>query len=96
MIPARWTDASLKNTRVANRRSFCAAIGVPVALSLIWICATAVPLVEAQDIVGRMSGTVTDTTGAVVPGANVTITNKETGVSRPPHYHQRQRLLRGR
>jgi len=83
MIPAQSKDASLKNTRVANRRCLYAAIGMLVALSLIWICATAVQLVEAQDIVGRMSGTVTDTTGAVVPDASVTITNKQTGVSRP-------------
>ena len=38
----------------------------------------------AQDIVGRISGTVTDTQGAVVPDARVTITNEATGVSRVP------------
>jgi hypothetical protein len=37
----------------------------------------------AQDIVGRISGTVTDAQGAVVPGASVTITNETTGVLRP-------------
>jgi len=38
----------------------------------------------AQDIVGRVSGTVTDTQGSVVPGAKVTITDEATGISRPP------------
>jgi hypothetical protein len=38
----------------------------------------------AQDIVGRISGTVTDTQGSVVPGAKVTITDEATGISRPP------------
>jgi hypothetical protein len=40
-------------------------------------------IVAAQDIVGHISGTVADTSGAVVPGATVTITNEATGVSRP-------------
>src|SRR5215469_8744967 len=38
----------------------------------------------AQDIVGRLSGTVTDTSGALVAGATVTITNDETKTSLPP------------
>ena len=54
------------------------------ALASCFLLCVAVWLVEAQDIVGRLSGTVTDTTGAVVPGASVTIANEETGVSRPP------------
>jgi len=38
----------------------------------------------AQDVVGRMSGTVKDATGAVVPGATVIITNDATKTSLPP------------
>ena len=38
----------------------------------------------AQDVVGRISGTVTDSQGSVVSGAKVTITDEATGVSRPP------------
>src|SRR4051794_33100524 len=34
----------------------------------------------AQDINASISGTVTDTSGAVVPGASVAITNSDTGV----------------
>jgi hypothetical protein len=37
-----------------------------------------------QDVVGMISGTVTDSSGAVVPGATVTITSEATGVARPP------------
>jgi len=36
----------------------------------------------AQDIFGRISGTITDATGAVIPRASVTITNEETRLSR--------------
>jgi hypothetical protein len=36
----------------------------------------------AQDIFGRISGTVTDPTGAVVPHATITITNEETKLQR--------------
>jgi hypothetical protein len=41
-----------------------------------------VSLASAQDIFGRISGTVTDPTGAVIPGAKVTITNEETQLGR--------------
>ena len=36
----------------------------------------------AQAPTGIISGTITDESGAVVPGANVTITNKATSVAR--------------
>ncbi|HEY6307867.1 MAG TPA: TonB-dependent receptor [Candidatus Angelobacter sp.] len=36
----------------------------------------------AQDIFGRISGTVTDATGAVIPSAKITITNEETKITR--------------
>ena len=37
----------------------------------------------AQDFRGSVIGTVTDATGAVLPGVTVTVTNTETGVSQP-------------
>src|SRR5690348_2215455 len=36
----------------------------------------------AQAPVGTITGTVTDATGAVVPGATITVTNKATSVAR--------------
>src|SRR5687767_10184276 len=42
----------------------------------------AVTAAEAQLTRGTISGTVTDTSGAVVPGARVTITNQDTGLVR--------------
>lgn len=47
-------------------------VALLLALSPVW----------CQDIVGRISGTVTDPSGAVVPSANITITNEATRVSR--------------
>ena len=38
-----------------------------------------IPVVEAQNIRASVSGTVTDPTGSVIPGAKVTITNSKTG-----------------
>src|SRR5690242_16935257 len=36
----------------------------------------------AQDIFGRIGGTITDSTGAAIPNAKVTITNEETKLTR--------------
>jgi outer membrane receptor protein involved in Fe transport len=39
-------------------------------------------VLEAQEITGTISGTVTDPTGSVIPNANVIVTNTGTGVAR--------------
>ncbi len=55
-----------------------------VCAAIFFLFVAAVETARAQDIVGRLSGTVTDTQGAVITNATVTITNEATGVSLPP------------
>ena len=50
-----------------------------VAVVLCWMILIAPVRVQAQALSG-MNGTVTDSSGAVVPGATVTVTNDATGV----------------
>jgi hypothetical protein len=59
------------------RMAFAGLFGV-VALVLLFAAQTAL----AQFITGSLSGTVRDTTGAVVPGAQVTLINESTNESR--------------
>src|SRR5580704_7436103 len=49
-----------------------------ISLSLLLVPA----LSRAQDATGRVAGTITDATGAVIPGVQVTVTNTATHVSR--------------
>jgi hypothetical protein len=49
---------------------------------LLLLFAVTTEFAPAQDIFGRISGTITDATGAVVPRAKVTITNQETKLFR--------------
>ena len=59
--------------------SRAASAAVIAALALAALCVPAV--VIAQVLYGSMVGNVTDETGGAVPGATVTITNRETGAS---------------
>lgn len=52
------------------------------SLLLVVMVSTMGCLVEAQTYQGRILGSVNDSSGAVVSGAKVTITNTSTGISR--------------
>jgi hypothetical protein len=52
-----------------------------VAAGIVLVSGLFVPS-HAQDATGHVHGTVTDATGAVMPGVTVVLTNKETGVKR--------------
>ena len=63
-----------------------AGLAISKGLSLVCSLAVVVCLMPrpaaAQAVTGTLLGTVTDTTGAVLPGATVTVTNTDTGYSR--------------
>lgn len=50
-------------------------------LAGVFFCAAAAVSLHAQAVTGNISGTVMDSTGAVIAGANVTVTNTATGVA---------------
>ena len=59
---------------------------IPRWVTLICCCAVllvgAVSVASGQTIYGRISGTVTDPNGAVLPNARVTVTNEATNFAR--------------
>ena len=72
--PLRWA----RNwTRLICNTS--AALSVVVALAALAHFSLLTPMVRAQESTGSIAGTVIDQTGAVIPGANITITNQGTG-----------------
>ena len=52
------------------------------ALVLLGVLSLAVPSAQADELYGRITGVVMDPSGAVVPAAEVTVTNTATGVTR--------------
>src|SRR5712691_884404 len=52
------------------------------ALVLLAVFTVAAVSVQAQTVTGTMNGTVTDRSGAALPGVTVTIRNAETGLER--------------
>ena len=59
-------------------RMFCWLISLTSVLSLCLMCS---PLTFAQGTGGRILGRVSDSSGAVLSGAKITLTNEATGVS---------------
>src|SRR5262245_17995967 len=69
---ARW----LSHTVSTARRSF------PIAATTLLVMTVAVPTGFAQITAATMSGVVTDETGGVLPGVDITLKNIETGLTR--------------
>jgi hypothetical protein len=64
-----------------NRRIHNGRRGRRLTRAFGWACLLLLPLaVMAQGVSGRILGTVTDPSGAVVPNAAITVTNLDTGV----------------
>ncbi|HSZ63124.1 MAG TPA: carboxypeptidase regulatory-like domain-containing protein [Terriglobales bacterium] len=59
-------------------RMYCSLISLSSILSLLLICST---MMSAQGTGGRILGRVADSSGAVLAGVKVTLTNEATGVS---------------
>ena len=55
---------------------------LPLLLAALLLLAGSPAGVFAQAVTGTLLGTVTDSTGAVVTGAKVTVTNQNTGLTR--------------
>jgi hypothetical protein len=75
-LGANWCDRLALNTG-KPLRTFLAILCAGLALALL-----SPQALRAQADLGSISGTVTDTTGAVVAAAKVTVTNNETGAQR--------------
>jgi hypothetical protein len=54
----------------------------PIVLTLLVLLAAIHGFSQSQTASGDIKGTVTDVTGGVLPGANITVTNVDTGVER--------------
>lgn len=69
---------TLKELVIPNQRIFARLL----VFTILFIVAASVSVVRAQTSFGQISGTVSDATGAVVPGATVTVTDSATNQSR--------------
>src|SRR3990172_3790282 len=67
---------------MASKSSAVCGMRVLLGLFLLAVVGFSVPTLYAQTMAGTIQGTVTDATGAVVPGASITATNLETGLQR--------------
>src|SRR6185437_10884612 len=77
----RWLKRGSSGRAFFDSKSFGTFIGHAILAVAVWaLCALALPA-SAQNAQGTILGHVTDPSGAVIPGAQVTVTNKDTGVA---------------
>src|SRR5579871_6150316 len=85
-LPVERTQESIQFQKTADRRRCAGLTTLNFSLSRMFValmallCMAALPAAGQTGGEGALQGTITDTTGAVVPGATVTITNTATGV----------------
>src|SRR5262245_1794034 len=89
-------EASMKREPTSVRRAMCA-----VTIALAAFALAAPPPAAAQAVYGSIAGTVTDPTGAALPGVTVTITSVErktvdTVTTNESGFYAKERLLPGR
>ena len=70
-------DWAGKLTQILSKRNVCLRAVIAVALGLAMNCSTSV----AQSGAGSIQGTVTDSSGAVIPGAAIHVVNQGTNVA---------------
>jgi hypothetical protein len=75
-ICASYYKSANRSKRLQKPREFIMKRFLPVLFAVIFLMSVA----SAQEDRGRMSGLVTDQTGAIVPKASVTVTNEDTGI----------------
>src|SRR6516225_4409246 len=67
--------------RLFPHMSFCGSLAR--ILGVVLLCAaTQIPALAQMTIVGRISGTVVDTSNAAIAGATIAATDESTGISR--------------
>ncbi len=72
----------MKLTYYGNKMRSLLLCGICGAFAFALVPSGLFPLAYAQSDTGRIVGTVTDTTGAAIPGATLTLTNTENGSTR--------------
>src|SRR5580658_4191836 len=83
MILSKWKNSPFQTFCGMIRRFRFLPIRVPVVLcAAVLLLVGAAESAAAQDIFGRIAGTVIDSSGATVANAKVTITNEATLISR--------------
>jgi len=82
MILSKWKNDPFPTFCGLIRRFRFLPFRVPVVLCAAVLLLVGVEFAAAQDIFGRIAGTITDSSGATVANAKVTITNEATLISR--------------
>src|SRR5665811_2195612 len=57
------------------------SLGLVLLLTMIVMLSSTAVQAQSASATGRLEGTVTDATGAAVPGADITVRNQNTGIS---------------